>query len=284
MKLTIFLGFLVLIASPGLHGRFTKDESTAAGFLPPRGRNHGILPLVIGGKDAAKGQYPHQVSLQVKYYGSWYHICGGNLIAEDKVLTAAHCVDNSEYEEFRIVAGDWDLTQIDGTEQYSSISRISMHPNYDDWVTDYDYAVLTLSTPLELNLSVGVIGLASSDDFVPPGNCSISGWGLIDNHNSKVHPILQTANMPLVPHSVCKEKHEKINNVTERMVCAGADGVGACFGDSGGPLQCVVATNNNTLTLQLVGITSWGVFPCAQEQYPTVFADVAFCRSWIESQ
>ena len=46
---------------------------------------------IVGGEEAAPGEFPHQVAVLLGHYGSL--LCGGSLIAADKVLTAGHCCD-----------------------------------------------------------------------------------------------------------------------------------------------------------------------------------------------
>lgn len=88
---------------------------------------------------------------------------------------------------------------------------------------------------------------------------------------------LQAVSIPLVDHKVCKEIYSEINDVTDRMFCAGLLGVGgrdSCQGDSGGPLAADGV---------LIGVVSWGN-ECAAPDYPGVYANVLALKSWVESK
>ncbi|NWI97025.1 CTRC protein, partial [Pitta sordida] len=63
---------------------------------------------VVGGEDAVPHSWPWQISLQYRSSGSWYHTCGGTLIAPQWVLTAAHCISSSM--TYRVVLGKQDLS------------------------------------------------------------------------------------------------------------------------------------------------------------------------------
>ena len=79
---------------------------------------------VINGEDAVRGSYPYQVSLQFGL-GSWQHTCGGSILSNKAILTAAHCVDSYPFTFFyRVVAGDHDLYKSEGSEQVSGVSSL----------------------------------------------------------------------------------------------------------------------------------------------------------------
>ncbi|XP_052074219.1 chymotrypsin B-like [Mytilus californianus] len=74
----------------------------------------GLTSKIVGGGNAAISEYPWQVSLQLRSSGSWYHICGGSIINNNWVVTAAHCVDGSSTSTLRIAAG---MTQLSDTSR-----------------------------------------------------------------------------------------------------------------------------------------------------------------------
>uniref|UniRef100_A0A3Q2QR47 Elastase-1-like n=1 Tax=Fundulus heteroclitus TaxID=8078 RepID=A0A3Q2QR47_FUNHE len=84
---------------------------------------------VVGGEVARPNSWPWQISLQYKSGSYYYHTCGGTLIRRGWVMTAAHCVDSSR--TWRVVLGDHDINNHEGKEQYMSVSRVYIHPNWN---------------------------------------------------------------------------------------------------------------------------------------------------------
>jgi secreted trypsin-like serine protease len=245
----------------------------ALGFMMP-GQLRGITPKIVGGREAAAHAYPHQISLQVRSGSGWYHSCGGSIVGANKIVTAAHCVYGQSAGNLRVVAGDHDLSVSEGTEQVASVASIARHPSYNPNTIDYDFAVLRLSSSLTLNNNVRAISLATSEPT--SGSCTNTGWGNTRGDGGVNNPArLQTVSLPVVSRSTCSSRYSSVNSVTARMICAGAGGLGSCNGDSGGPLVCGSV---------LSGIVSWGMQPCAQSQYPSVFANVANGKAWIDAQ
>ncbi|CAG7720747.1 unnamed protein product, partial [Allacma fusca] len=109
-------------------------------LMTPTLLNEGA-PLIVGGRPAEPNEFPYQVSLQIREKAQWNHICGGVVVAEDKVVTAAHCIYGSNHSRLRVVAGEHNLTQDDGTEQVSGIDAAIWHPNYNPRTLDYDYGM-----------------------------------------------------------------------------------------------------------------------------------------------
>ena len=80
---------------------------------------------VISGHNDKKGDHPYQISLQkLPVNGNWYHTCGGSIISSTRILTAAHCIDSGVASDFRIVAGEYDLSTREGTEQTIPVSEL----------------------------------------------------------------------------------------------------------------------------------------------------------------
>ncbi|CAG7820628.1 unnamed protein product [Allacma fusca] len=243
----------------------------------PFDNTRGIFPNIVGGVPATPHAFPYQVSLQVRpcWNCNWRHFCGGSIVAPDKVVTAAHCLVGKDPGSIRVIAGEHCLFKTELTEQNVTVLAAISHPDFNYNTGDYDYAVLRLASPLRLNEYVETISLASSGSE-PSGNCTNTGWG----NSNATHPVfpdvLHVVTLPIVPRPICAVNYENSPfKITERMVCAGDVGKGSCHGDSGGPLAC-----NNTLT----GIVSWGKNPCGQSNSPTVFANIAAMRSWLDGQ
>lgn len=72
------------------------------------------------------GELPHQISLQLK----GKHYCGGVIVAENVVLTAAHCVANKNVKDYEVLAGFINLKNPGKNLQRSHIEKITSHPKY----------------------------------------------------------------------------------------------------------------------------------------------------------
>lgn len=222
---------------------------------------------IVGGNDTSIEQHPWQISMT--NFGS--HRCGGSILTERKIVTAAHCVRGTLLQYVVVRAGS---TLRTSGGFLAPVERIIEHESYN--VPTYlhnDVAVMFLSTPLTFSLTIAPIRLAEMGDIVPGGTiATVSGWGNTEEGGSPPE-VLQVVSVPIVDFETCREAYDGINPVTEGMICAGDEGIGSCQGDSGGP----VIVNN-----LLHGLVSWGV-GCAQAGYPAVNARVAFYREWIDS-
>ena len=133
-------------------------------------------PLIVGGEPVPDiADTPWQVAL-VSGGAARNQFCGGSLVAETWVLTAAHCVDNFAVDmnpaRLEVVAGT--LEYATGGEQVG-VTEILVHPNWDDDTMDHDAALLRLASPATLGQP---IELMAGDEAVPVGvNVRVSGWG-----------------------------------------------------------------------------------------------------------
>ncbi|XP_070533196.1 suppressor of tumorigenicity 14 protein-like [Ptychodera flava] len=236
----------------------------------------GASTRVVGGVNANLGDWPWQVSLQSSVNG--IHFCGGALVAPDWVLTAAHCFDESRNpSNFQVQVG---ITQLatwaqTGTRQERTISQVIVHPSYDTAGTDYDIALMQLSSPVQLNDTVRLACLPTSImEFDVGKYCVVTGWGLTDEDGSESPYVLQEASVPLMSNAKCALK---LDGVTTRMFCAGypQGGVDSCQGDSGGPLSCYEDNK-----WYVAGVVSWGI-GCARPNKPGVYTKVSYFADWI---
>jgi len=227
---------------------------------------------IVGGQPAALGEFPHQVSLRL----NGNHICGGSIIGNTKILTAAHCVDGTArppYNNFTIATG---TISISGG-QIHNVARVVVHPQYSGSQKDAynnDVAVITLLAPIQYNQYQRPIFLADSEP-APWQLCTLSGWGqtrFLEPLPKNLLKIIQV----VIPTRQCQEFfHDMPLSGPGSNLCAlHKQGIGACLGDSGSPL-----ISNGVQ----IGISSWVILTCAQG-VPDGYINVAYHRNWILSQ
>ncbi|XP_043937309.1 chymotrypsinogen A-like [Protopterus annectens] len=224
---------------------------------------------IVNGEEAVSGSWPWQVSLQ-----DWtgWHFCGGSLINEQWVVTAAHCSVTTSH---RVVLAEHDRCSSAEAIQTMSISRVFRHPNYNSYTINNDITLLKLSSKVSFNNRISPVCLPASSDNFPGGMlCVTSGWGLTNPSASNTPCQLQQTALPLLTNTQCKTYWG--TNITDLMICAGGAGATSCMGDSGGPLVCQQGS-----AWYLVGIVSWGSSSCSRTT-PAVYARVTALRSWID--
>uniref|UniRef100_UPI00398EACA0 chymotrypsin B-like n=1 Tax=Pristiophorus japonicus TaxID=55135 RepID=UPI00398EACA0 len=242
------------------------------------GRNCGIpaiTPVVTGyarivnGEDAVPGSWPWQVSLQQT---NGFHFCGGSLISENWVVTAAHCSVSSRHV---VVIGEYNKCSADVKTQSIRVAKAITHPKWDSSTINNDITLVKLSSPATFNARVSPVCLARANDNFSAGKlCVTTGWGLTRSNAYGTPCILQQTSLPLLSKTQCQKYWG--NMISDVMVCAGASGATSCMGDSGGPLVCQEGG-----TWYLAGIVSWGSGSCSTKT-PGVYGRVTEFRSWID--
>lgn len=250
--------------------------SCAPQYIEAKGDKNVDELAIVGGSNAPAGLYPHQVSIQTK---SGFHFCGGSIIGDRHVLTAAHCVVGQRASQMRVEAG---IVNLSSAGQIFSVSAIEVHPSYNSSTSDYDIALLTLSSSAS---SVGTVALVDADSepvVVSPGTDAIvTGWGTLSEGGSSPDR-LQQVTVPILSNSECNGAYSPHGqSITSRMICAGLLGVGgkdSCQGDSGGPLVVDGADG-----WAQAGVVSFG-FGCADADFPGVYTRVSSFASWISAR
>uniref|UniRef100_A0A8B9MG66 Peptidase S1 domain-containing protein n=1 Tax=Accipiter nisus TaxID=211598 RepID=A0A8B9MG66_9AVES len=219
---------------------------TPDGAEPECGRQR-ELGRVVGGTAARPGEWPWQVSLQLR----GKHFCGGTLVTPQWVLSAAHCFQGpngswAEPREWRAVVGRLRLQETGGQER--TVVEVVVHEGYRRVEGGHDLALARLESPVTLGARVGTICLPQANHSFAFGTpCWITGWGYVaENVSLPAGSPLQKVALDLLSRETCNCLYSNLRNrelarpARRGMVCAGGQegGRGACQADSGGPLAC----------------------------------------------
>nr|P69526.1 RecName: Full=Transmembrane protease serine 9; AltName: Full=Polyserase-I; AltName: Full=Polyserine protease 1; Short=Polyserase-1; Contains: RecName: Full=Serase-1; Contains: RecName: Full=Serase-2; Contains: RecName: Full=Serase-3 [Rattus norvegicus] len=248
-----------------------SDEAQCDCGWQPAWRSAG---RIVGGAEAAPGEFPWQVSLRENHE----HFCGATIIGARWLVSAAHCFNEfQDPAQWAAQAGSVHLSGSEASAVRARVLRIAKHPAYNADTADFDVAVLELARPLPFGRYVQPACLPAATHVFPPRKkCLISGWGYLKEDFLVKPEVLQKATVELLDQNLCSSLYG--HSLTDRMVCAGyLDGkVDSCQGDSGGPLVCEEPSGR----FFLAGVVSWGI-GCAEARRPGVYTRVTRLRDWI---
>lgn len=280
----------------------------AAALAKHAARAPHAIESIVGGASAQIADFPFQVALYDPAAGSPMagFFCGGVIVDQTHVITAAHCLSSGGghgqggvASEIEVLAGSTRLDRLEPGSVEDPAAAVSIDPNYDPATNDYDIGIVTLARPLwssasppPVNGSSTIAPLqiepAAAERYGKPGEpnagvttyATVSGWGDVNPAPSDApsYPAaLRSVEVPLVSEAECQEQYASIElTITPRMICAGGSRPRAdsCYGDSGGPL--VVDRDSPArppADYVLVGLVDFGE-GCAQPGYPGVYVRI----------
>src|SRR5215204_2608758 len=253
------VSFFVFVQS-GEAAPHTADEQTPYASVSPKS------PMIVGGTAVLNGKYPFMAYVTLYRNAKPYASCGGSLIDQDSVLTAAHCLMNTTGAV--VVVGRTDLRKNRGQE--IGASRPFIHPRYNG--NGYDVGVLKLRRPVK---GIKPIKLATpkQNNLETPGRkLTVAGWGLTAFNSTHPTNRLCQAQVPVVSDRRAESSYDAVveppGYEPPLMIASGnSSKENACVGDSGGPLF-------DSGSRTQVGIVSRGYYKCGTARYPGVYTEM----------
>ncbi|XP_014440966.1 complement factor D [Tupaia chinensis] len=229
----------------------------------PRGR-------ILGGREAGAHARPYMASVQV----NGTHVCGGALVTEQWVLSAAHCLEDAVVDEVQVLLGAHSLSRPEPSKRLYNVSRAVLHPDSRVDTIDHDLLLLQLSENASLGPAVRPLLWQQEDRDVAPGTlCDVAGWG-VTTHAGHRPDRLMYAVLPVLDRATCNLRRYHDGAITERLMCAESNRRDSCKGDSGGPLVCGGV---------IEGVVTSGSRVCGNRKKPGIYTRVASYVDWIQS-
>ncbi|XP_046964585.1 kallikrein 1-related peptidase b22-like [Vanessa cardui] len=214
---------------------------------------------VVGGHESKPYSHPYLVTLQLRFFWIRAHVCGGSILSEKWVLTAAHCIQESfltRWLPMDAIAGAHNVNNFGPKAQINAIGKRFPHPLYPGLASNhltttgigpYDIAVLQTSKPFRFTNEVQPINLPYNNYKIDNDPLTLAGWGALRTtfFIPDLPSRLQEVKVTYIPYQECYAAIEKIKDIDESNpldkdanICTGplSGGIAACSGDSGGPL------------------------------------------------
>ncbi|KAL3285562.1 hypothetical protein HHI36_000092 [Cryptolaemus montrouzieri] len=250
---------------------------------------------ILNGNQTSQYEFPWQALLSYRFRNGPQFQCGGTVINDRYILTAAHCITGVKYPLIGVRVGEHNLLTKPDCETIENkincapdiqdmiIESVIPHPLYNRTALINDIGLIRLASRMNFVESVAPICLpisreAANYDFSGRKGI-VTGFGTTEKGVKSM--VLLKVYVPYVEQSVCKKVYEKRTRITHLHLCAGGQNQqDSCGGDSGGPLQVALDVDGEAKYVQQ-GIVSFGPRLCGSEGYPGVYTRVPYYMDWI---
>lgn len=231
---------------------------------------------IIAGVTANRNQYPFFAKLTIIEWmslSSSRHECGGALITENAVVTAAHCLAFGKQLMIRLRMGFFDAKDNHGQQSFVS-RRYIKHEQYNADTLENDIGLVLLPTSVKLTDSVQPIQINCA--YTPPDQViKVIGAGMTGGAGRHLPDRLYTANLKTISNDLCEDFYD---DIYDTVLCSGSlNGGATCHGDSGGP--AVIEAANTPM--KLIGVISFGSVGKCDGDGPNGFTRIASYVDWI---
>merc|ERR1712179_563212 len=234
---------------------------------------------IVGGHEAEEHQWPWQVALFID--DAWF--CGGSLINENYVLTAAHCADGASY--FDIMAGAHNVRASSEPHRVEITSYNGWtHPQWNTADLSNDLALIELPSPIDFNDYIKPSCIPSKGDTADVSELvTCTGWGKPSDSAGGISPVLRMVeDRPIISNAECNGVY---GIVGAGVVCIDTTGgKGTCNGDSGGPLNMKSSMKGAGDKWKQVGVVSFGASAGCEVGYPAGFTRTEYYLDWVCSE
>ncbi|KAL1398102.1 hypothetical protein pipiens_009239 [Culex pipiens pipiens] len=243
------------------------------------------VDLIVGGEAAKPGEFPHQALLgyaDANAPEGYRFDCGGSLISERFVLTAAHCFAKGYPKIIRL--GEHSLDDEYDNQVDFNIEKFYKHPNHRFKSAYNDIALIKLDQNVKFSKIIRPACLWTGS-ALNVSSVIATGFGLNDTAGDKAD-ILQKVMLDFLDREQCDEKFGSLakfpRGVVDSQLCIGSKrgGKDTCQGDSGGPVQ--VITEPKGCTYHVLGLTSTALQGCGIGQSEAIYTRVSSYIDWIE--